>query len=205
MSRPLPAYLLAAGLFASPVVAVNATPHTGFPKVIASGGIVRFGKPLVVDLDGTNGPKEIVVATCVNTVTSNADCDGGRKLYVLDNNGNVFTPPSGPGWPQSLTAEPYSGAAAGNLDGTGALEIVIGAGSGVPGEGNGRVTAFHKDGSVMWSFSPINTGTDGLPDGVASTPATGDLNGDGRDDGVFGSFGFNVHALSGTNGRALPG
>src|SRR6187399_1903428 len=125
MSRIFTAFLLAAVLTAGPTVAqTNAPNHAGFPVTIAGGGVVRFGKPLVVDLDNNGGAKEIVVGTCVNTVTSNPDCDGGRRLYVFNSNGTVRS-----GWPQFLAAEPASGPAAGDLDGDGVLEIVIGRGS----------------------------------------------------------------------------
>lgn len=177
--------------------------HAGFPKTVVNGGVVRFGKPLVVDLDSTNnsGPKEIIVGTCVNSNTADAACEN-RLLYVFDNNGNVRA-----GWPQVLPGEPASGPAAGDLDGDGKLEIVIGFGSSVPGEGHGGVIAFRADGTKLWTFNTLDATNppDGLPDPVYSTPALGDLDGDGKDDVVFGSFDFNVYAVKGTNGTLLPG
>lgn len=193
--------LAAAWAGAEPAAAqTNAPNHAGFPKLVAGGGVVRFGKPLVVDLDNDNGPKEIVVGTCVNSNPGDGDCED-RRLYVFQNDGNIRA-----GWPRTLTAEPGSSPAAGNLDGDGTLEIVVGSGSGVPGEGNGRVTAFRADGSTLWTFSPIDTGdADLLPDPVFSTPALGDLDGDGLPDVAFGSFDFRVYALKGTTGGILPG
>jgi VCBS repeat protein/FG-GAP repeat protein len=189
---------LAAGCLSSAAFAATtpAPNHTGFPKTVSGGGVVRFGKPLVVDLDSTNnsGAKEIVVGTCVNSNTADAACEN-RRLYVFDHAGNVRA-----GWPQSLPAEPASSPAAADLDGDGVLEIVVGSGSGVPGEGSGRVTAFRADGSVLWTFTPP-----GSPNGVYSTPALGDLDGDGKDDVVFGSFNSSVYALKGTTGQLLPG
>jgi len=189
-------WLVVLSLSAFPAFAQTAAPnHTGFPKLVTGGGVVRFGKPLVVDLDNNGGPKEIVVGACVNSNTSNPACED-RRLYVFDNAGNVRL-----GWPQSLPAEPYSSPAAADLDGDGVLEIVIGVGDAVPGEGNGEVLAFHASGGApMWTF-PVP----GSPNGVASTPALGDLDGDGKDDVVFGSFNSNVYALKGTTGLPLPG
>jgi VCBS repeat protein len=184
-------------LLVSPVARAQtpATPHTGFPMG-ASGnnlGVVTYGKVLIADLDSNNSAREIVVGT--NT----------GRLIVLNHDGTVRTG-WGPGG-KTLVSEVASSPAAGNLAGDGKLEIVVGSGSAVPGNEEGEVVAFNADGSVLWRFNDLfdETPVDGLPDAVFSTPALGDLDGDGLDDVVFGSFDYRVWALKGTNGTVLPG
>ena len=76
----------------------------------------------------------------------------------------------------------------------------------------GGVVAFNPDGTVKWRFQTRDTlnvytggGPDGLSDGVISTPAIGDVDGDGVDDVVFGALDHFVYALRGTDGRLVPG
>jgi hypothetical protein len=70
------------------------------------------------------------------------------------------------------------------------------------------VYAFRKDGSLsaggamLWPpFTPSATPSSH----TFSSPAIADLNGDGKDDVVFGSFSQYVYALSGPTGTLLPG
>jgi hypothetical protein len=174
-----------------------APPHSGFPKFVTGVGVVTYNKALIVDLDNNGGPKSIVVGT-----------DQGQ-LFVFDHAGNVR-----PGWPQtpcppnfgqSLASELASSPAAGQLDDDQPLEIVIGCGSVDPNRNYGQVVAFKADGSVLWRFTTMDLLGTGKPNAVWATPALGDLDGDGKDDVVFGSLDQHVYALKGTNGTLLPG
>ena len=190
MHRKLFTCLIALGLCAGTVSAqTNAPFHAGFPKTVPGAGVTRFSKPLVVDLDNNNGPKEIVIGT------------KNGKLYVFDNAGNIRS-----GWPQTLPTEIGSSPTAADLNGDGNLEIVVGCGTAVPGQEQGRIVAFRPNGTILWSVSPLDGGdVDSLPDAVFTTPALGDLDGDGLADVAFGSWNFYVYALKGTTGAMLPG
>ncbi|OYT52616.1 MAG: hypothetical protein B6U72_07635 [Candidatus Altiarchaeales archaeon ex4484_2] len=106
------------------------------------------------------------------------------------------------GWPKGLGAA-VSSPALGDLDGDGSLEVVIGSydgrvyawhhdGSNVTGwprsSYDGRVYAWHHDGSNVTGW-PRSTG-----DYVISSPALGDLDGDGSLEVVIGSYDGRVYA-----------
>ncbi|HEX5719794.1 MAG TPA: VCBS repeat-containing protein [Thermoanaerobaculia bacterium] len=170
--------------------------NSGFPWAVAGNnvGVITYGKALVVDLDNNGGPQEIVVGT-----------DKGR-LLVFNSDGTIRA-----GWAPSgkvMPSETASSPAAGQLDNDTPLEIVVGCGTPNVGPQQGQVAAFNADGTELWRFNgmlDIVEGPNGFPDGVWSTPALGDLDGDGLDDVVFGSFDHRVYALKGTNATHLPG
>jgi hypothetical protein len=165
---------------------------------VADVGVITYSKALLVDLDN-NGTQEIVIGT-----------EQGQ-LFVFESDGSVRA-----GWPktpcppvpgQSNASELVSSPAAGQLDNDAQLEIVVGCGAIPSDRDRGQVTAYKANGTQLWSFAGMLDllNGDGLPDAVWSTPALGDLNGDGKDDVVFGSFDQHVYALNGTNGQLLPG
>jgi hypothetical protein len=112
-----------------------------------------------------------------------------------------------PGWPQRVQVSPGQTVAVestptvADLDNNGRKEIIVGAGSIDIGGQQGGVVAFNANGSVRWR---IRTQTVAGQNGVVSTPAVGDVNGDGFPDVVFGSFDHHIYVVN-RHGVALPG
>ncbi|HEY6066499.1 MAG TPA: VCBS repeat-containing protein, partial [Thermoanaerobaculia bacterium] len=191
MTRTSPTLAAASlvALFAARASAAQNTPplRAGFPVQLPGAGTVRASHPVAGDLD-RDGVAEIVVGT------------SNGRVYALRANGTVL-----PGWPITMPAEVAASPAIGDLDGDGYPEVVVACGSTFDPSGSGAVRAYHRDGTLLWSFSPADENGDGRPEGVASTPAIGDIDGDGSNEVVFGSWDFNVYVLRGSNGTPMPG
>ena len=127
----------------------NGQPLAGWPITLKAGFRV-LATPAVGDLDGDGGMDVVVPVT-----------DG--KLYAVDASGVVK-----PGWPVSIgdQADLYGGQVINSspkladLDGDGALEIVV-------GSSDKRVYVYDRNASLRWSYP---TG-----DMILSTPAVGDI------------------------------
>lgn len=94
-------------------------------------------------------------------------------------------------WPKDTGAPVNSSPALGDLDGDGALEIVV-------GSDNHKVYAWKPDGTLMPGW-PVTTG-----DAVRSSPALADIDGDGRLDVIVGSYDNKVYIWN-YNGSLLAG
>jgi hypothetical protein len=160
----------------------------------------RSSSPTIADITG-DGVPEILWGSQ----------DGHVRVY--DANGRGV-----PHWPQpvvvrggGVTAVDGTIAVA-DLDNDGTVEIIVPAGSTWKQNQAGGVVVFRPDGSVRCRYETrdygniwTNTaGADGYPDGVFSSPAIGDVDGDTRPDIVFGGFDLHVHALNG-NCQELAG
>lgn len=165
-------------------------------------GRIHFSSPAIADVNG-DGKNEIVVG----------DLNGLVHVYKGDGSGEL------PGWPQPARVDGVhataveSAPAVADLDGDGKKEIVVGATSTLIPNQQGGLVVFSANGRLRWRWqgNDLRTiwngnrwGADGYTEGVAATPAIGDVNGDGHPDIVFGGFDTKIHALD-RSGRELPG
>ncbi len=90
-----------------------------------------------------------------------------------------------------------SSPAVGNLDNSGLPEVVVSVG-GDPQDSKkgGRVIAYSATGTELWSFASADRNNDGAADGIFSSPALCDLDGNGTLEVIFGSWDSYVYTLN---------
>jgi hypothetical protein len=152
---------------------------------------IHHSSPVVADVDG-DGVQDIAFG----------GLDG--KVHIADESGGAV-----PGWPRAVI--PYgsgkpvaieSTPTVDDLDKDGKVEVIVGAGSLLKRNQHGGLVVFRRDGSVkcrvatmdiynQWTGGP----PDGYRDGVFTTPAVGDINGDGWKDIVFGAWDHRIYAV----------
>ena len=171
--------------------------------VLANNGRPFNSQPLIVDLGNLTGCsvsafREIVFGTFDPSA-------GVRRLNVICHKTGT-TWGQATGFPVNLPGDPNS-PAVGNIDTDPALEIVISYGSTFDfAAGTGGVKAFETDGTVKWTLVPRDVDpADGRPDAVLSTPAIGDVDGDGIAEVAFGALDQHVYLVDGRNGFSKTG
>ncbi|MCZ7527381.1 MAG: VCBS repeat-containing protein [Acidimicrobiia bacterium] len=204
---------LARALLAAPVAVLTlAVPLAGAPTASAviptlhqvwvheGSARVHQSSPNVADVDG-DGVPEVVYG----------DLEGW--VHVRRADGSEL-----PGWPQlarpdgSRPTAVESSPTVADLDGDGVAEIIVGATSTWVADQHGGLVVFNRDGSTRWRWMGADefrvwgmlSFRDGWAEGVFSTPAVGDVDGDGRPDIVFGGWDNRIHALT-RDGVELPG
>jgi len=195
--------ILAVGM---PLLTLAARPAAALPPALATNWTItgsarnHSSSPEIADVNG-DGVPEIVYG----------DLDGW--VHVRRADGSEL-----PGWPQlaqpdgAHPAAVESSPTVADLDGNGKMTVIVGAGSSWIANQSGGVVAFNADGSLRWrmqtgdimaspSMRPV---PDGYSEGVFSTPAVGDVDGDGHPDIVFGAWDNKIYALN-RDGAALAG
>ena len=167
----------------------------------------RSSSPVIADIDA-DGHNEVVVG----------HQDGLLRAYEADGRlkwATAAVPGVNAGCNAQTTASAIdSSPAVGDLDLDGVPEIVVGVGSTWAAGQNGGVIAFDgvtgavewrtalgRDTGNVWENSPH---LDGWCEGVFSTPAIGDIDGDGYPDVTFASFDFFIWSVDHT-GTPLTG
>ncbi len=174
------AVLVAAGARPAAAVSSNAA------WTVNLSGWDRSSSPTVADVNG-DGTPEIIVG----------HQDGWLRVLDARTGQNIAH------WPQPAGAAIDSTAAVGDLDKNGHKEIVVGVGSTWVPNQQGGVVVFNADGSVRCRYRTADYGNiwantggpDGYADAVFSSPAIGDVDGDGFPDIVFGAFDLHIHAI----------
>jgi hypothetical protein len=188
---------LLAGALAIAVPVVERPPNAAaaqpeFPRAAwnRSIGPTHLSSPVVADVN-LDGHPDIVTA------------DLSGWVHVLDGRtgGDLR------GWPRPVQVNPGQTVAVeasptvADLDKDGRKEIIVGAGSLERRGQQGGVVVFRGNGTVRWR---VKTMTIENQSGVITTPAVGDVNGDGVREVVFGSWDHRLYVVN-RSGHALPG
>lgn len=173
----------------------NGTTMPGFPPNPSGlGHGLRdsiWSSPALADLDG-DGKLEIIIGADTHAEGPPINSPDGGALHVFRANGTEMT-----GFPKYVDQTIMSSPAIGDLDGDGALDIVVGGGTFYTGAVGRKVYAWRRDGSPLPGWPVSTTGQ------VFSSPALADLNDDGKPEVIVtdqpeGSVGPFLYAFLGT-------
>jgi hypothetical protein len=149
----------------------------GWPIAEANGDDIRRGgwsSPALGDIDGDGLPEAVFGTDSPSFETGVPNYNKATVWAVNGDSSNV------PGFPVTTDQDIQSSPALGDIDGDGALDIVVGTGTGIAGSGGYKVYAWKGDGTPVggWPRPTANN--------MVAPPALGDLDGDGDLEVVIG-------------------
>ncbi|NLE43624.1 MAG: hypothetical protein GX620_02785 [Chloroflexi bacterium] len=176
---------------------VNPPVQPGFPQTLTGSNIYE-SSPKLADLDGNPSTLEIVIAGRDRSGDT-PSCQG--RVYAYRPNGTKY-------WETQVRAPVNSSPAIADVDRDGKPEVIVGLGGyvGTPCWHGGVVALNGQTGAVKWTFDTqdwLNHSPDGWLDGVYSSPAVGDVNGDGKLEIAFGAWDQCIYLLDGATGSPL--
>ncbi len=155
---------------------------------------VFHSSPAIGDINGDGRP-EAVVGAGENWQSTTGNASDHSKVFAfhLDDGSTV------PGWPRNTGNTVMVSPALADLDGDGNPEVIA-------GSWDKNVYAWHGDGSLYWSKTPVFAhGDDDITARITGSPIVADLDGDGDQDIAVGTD-FGLALMNGQNGANLePG
>lgn len=152
--------------------------------------------PTLADLNGDTKP-DIVVATFNGYVFAINGATGAVLWSRQVLNYGFNTPTCGTDI--RINASPAVGMLRAPGSSSTVLAIAVSVGDVFGVNGNGGVVAFDKNGNWLWTKLAIDEGPgapDGCTDGIHSSPTIADVDGDGRNEVIFGGFDRHLHVLN---------
>ncbi|HEV8624940.1 MAG TPA: FG-GAP-like repeat-containing protein [Acidimicrobiia bacterium] len=165
------------GTVGGPGASAETSPNPRW-QAIVPGGWFAWGSPVIGDANN-DGSNDLVVG----------GQDGG--VYAYDGNGNRL-------WRGQAGGALGSTPAIGDVDGDGRNEVVVGTGSLDDGAYNGPkgvLDVFEGNGTLRCQKAMSTA--HGVTNLITAAPSIGDVNGDGRNDIVFGSHDTTIYVLDG--------
>lgn len=173
-------FVMVASTYSSAVSLPRTGIQQGFPVQLPGGQVIE-SSPVFADIDNDGYDEILVGTTAVGTRSTNP-----YWLVAVNHDGSIL-------WQRNTEAPIKSSPAAGDIDNDGDIEVVVSVG-GDPGDlaHHGGVVAYNgADGAFLWKFytrDHIGGAPDGYADGVFSSPALGDVDGDGDLEIAFGAW-----------------
>lgn len=207
LPRRLRGFLVLAILATAQSTVAQNSPIAPAFTVTLNGFGPSFSPPAIVDLGAIAGCQVGIRHIVFTTFRCNGGFQGScatglsRKLHVICKSSVNGQWIEAPGWPADLPAAAQSSPAVGDLTVDGIPEIVVGYGGTFDLNANGGVRAFRRDGTQLWDRPSLDLGDpDAFTQGVVSTPAIADVDGDGDAEVAWGSLDFRVYLVDGDNG-----
>jgi hypothetical protein len=177
-----------------------APPPAQFSPVTLSGSWINQSGITLADLDGNNTLEIVFGGRTVTDGVQTLGCTG--KVYAYNSNGSLK-------WETTVRADVNSTPAVADLNGDGVKDVVVGMGGWIVDGATkddlqydcdgGLIALNGQNGNPLWTFDTDDhgewDGANGRLDGVYSSPAIADIDGNGVLDIVFGAWDQCIYRL----------